>query len=551
MNIQCPNCGENLETPCEIGEGQHVLCPCCNAKFEYRAKQTFCPNCAQELVLPHGVDEGQHLKCPYCEKVFTYTSKADCKKRHERFPWGRLLVMSDFLWLSSIKRGAYGRCGRIEYALQLVKTLFWLCMLCQMRHVIIKKNASAALSPFEGCSLMTVALVVVSVVGMVALILASIRRLHDWNKAGWWVLTLIPVSLAVGIVSSLLRLRVDMSTLNGNLLCLLWIAALFFPSVAVNNRFGEAVEFHVPKPKVKHWVLFALITLIKVRILMAAVSYPCAHENAENAVVRNVGPNVAATPKIYARKSAKGKTDKEIQEGRIAYLEKALAFIDDDPGVFVVVPDAMKKEIKHIKWESPMADILATLKNREWLKLVNELRLNYFSKGQEEYYKEHVKIPEEKTIDMYVQRLRQENHRFVIQYNSESKKPVYRPWTSCFFKDIASFVSDSAVEPKRTSGGDDVCGYYCFVNYEDLHMFYLMTDYFREKIMTDRRQAIGDCMRKFDSGEILEREKDKLLSEVDEHVKKTLKQRVLSEENRVGVVHDVVLKALIESVNAN
>ena len=300
MNIQCPNCGENLETPCEIGEGQHVLCPCCNAKFEYRAKQTFCPNCAQELVLPHGVDEGQHLKCPYCEKVFTYTSKADCKKRHERFPWGRLLVMSDFLWLSSIKRGAYGRCGRIEYALQLVKTLFWLCMLGMMCRSIAKNAIAVPL--------------VVSVVGWWSLIFASIRRFHDWNKAGWWVLTLIPMSVVSGIVLSLLGLRVDSGTLNGGMLGSLWIAALCFPPVTENNRFGEAVEFQVPKPKVKHWVLFALITLIKVRILIAAVSSPCTHENAascDSAITsNNVIETKSAKRRQYEKKSLKLSIDR-------------------------------------------------------------------------------------------------------------------------------------------------------------------------------------------------------------------------------------------------
>lgn len=75
MNIQCPNCGEDLETPCEIEEGQHILCPFCSVKFEYRAKPTFCPNCSQELVLPHGVEEGQHLKCPYCGEKFAYHEK--------------------------------------------------------------------------------------------------------------------------------------------------------------------------------------------------------------------------------------------------------------------------------------------------------------------------------------------------------------------------------------------------------------------------------------------------------------------------------------------
>lgn len=40
MTIQCPNCQENLELPSGITEGQHVRCPCCNAKFSFTIRTT-------------------------------------------------------------------------------------------------------------------------------------------------------------------------------------------------------------------------------------------------------------------------------------------------------------------------------------------------------------------------------------------------------------------------------------------------------------------------------------------------------------------------------
>ena len=37
--IVCPKCGEKLEIPCGLVDGQHLLCPFCNEKFSYRAQE--------------------------------------------------------------------------------------------------------------------------------------------------------------------------------------------------------------------------------------------------------------------------------------------------------------------------------------------------------------------------------------------------------------------------------------------------------------------------------------------------------------------------------
>lgn len=35
IQIQCPNCGAECETECELAVGQHVICPYCQYKFAY------------------------------------------------------------------------------------------------------------------------------------------------------------------------------------------------------------------------------------------------------------------------------------------------------------------------------------------------------------------------------------------------------------------------------------------------------------------------------------------------------------------------------------
>ena len=38
MNIECPGCKQIAEVPCTIAEGQHLRCPYCNLKFQFRSR---------------------------------------------------------------------------------------------------------------------------------------------------------------------------------------------------------------------------------------------------------------------------------------------------------------------------------------------------------------------------------------------------------------------------------------------------------------------------------------------------------------------------------
>lgn len=71
MIVQCPNCGETLESDGEIAEGQHALCPCCDKEFQYisrkKDERTNCKEGRNALQ-----DVGQRITRPYREKTPSY-----------------------------------------------------------------------------------------------------------------------------------------------------------------------------------------------------------------------------------------------------------------------------------------------------------------------------------------------------------------------------------------------------------------------------------------------------------------------------------------------
>ena len=64
MSIVCPLCGEEAEVEADLQEGQHVICPSCDQKFEYHA-----PDLADMSVLPN---RGTPKRCSYIIKALRW-----------------------------------------------------------------------------------------------------------------------------------------------------------------------------------------------------------------------------------------------------------------------------------------------------------------------------------------------------------------------------------------------------------------------------------------------------------------------------------------------
>lgn len=96
MRIKCPMCGEELNVPDGVVEGQHVYCSSCKTKFSYSesmkegggaeppAYQIIkCKECGQKIVVGDGIQEGQHVRCPFCDKKFSYSAEVE-KEEEEK-----------------------------------------------------------------------------------------------------------------------------------------------------------------------------------------------------------------------------------------------------------------------------------------------------------------------------------------------------------------------------------------------------------------------------------------------------------------------------------
>ena len=242
MEVTCPNCGQVGESDIEPAVGQHVLCPFCNEKFVYdrptlavsptqkerrqqvptrkkitiRREQSLQPRRVY-VTMPSrfahprsavasvsaATSETISEKCPYCGIAYDvgvewFGKTIVCETCGNNFTVGLNLTqhMSSAVVGSKFHKTAttqqiensvmkrifllHGRASRKEFWItQLCITLFLLVPLVMICHEISPDSAD-----FEG------AVGILSVISVILITPVSIRRLHDMNLSGWFLLVL-------------------------------------------------------------------------------------------------------------------------------------------------------------------------------------------------------------------------------------------------------------------------------------------------------------------------------------------------------------------------
>lgn len=170
-----------------------------------------CESCHAALEVPDSLADGQPVRCPYCHCRFIYASRVsektgegeDAKQSSARQTpvdgsaelWAAVLpfcrhVLSSWVsaWKSMFDFG--GRMARREY---LEFAVFHFLAMTLFRYSVggnfgaIGNSVSGLMFFFFWIMLFT-------------LISATVRRLHDMNRSGLWLLILIPIGLSLGTV---------------------------------------------------------------------------------------------------------------------------------------------------------------------------------------------------------------------------------------------------------------------------------------------------------------------------------------------------------------
>ena len=185
-----------------------------------------CESCHAELEVPDSLADGQPVRCPYCHCRFVYASHGreenggssegdrgseDAKKSSvEQTPvdgsaelWASVLpfcrhVLSSWIlaWKSMFDFG--GRMARRVYLEFIVFQLLGMALLFHFlgKNSVVRDNLVRD-------NLVSALLASVLWIMLFTLISATVRRLHDMNRSGMWLLcllALIPIVFAVGTV---------------------------------------------------------------------------------------------------------------------------------------------------------------------------------------------------------------------------------------------------------------------------------------------------------------------------------------------------------------
>lgn len=168
-----------------------------------------CKSCHADIEVPDTLLNGQAVRCPYCQTKFIYETSADDETRDKEtaqqssagktiagcvagfwasvLPFCRHALHSLFWgWRSMLDFG--GRMPRREYlefaALHyLGMDLFWRCAVV---------NDFVGKDSFASNLLLSIYWIM-----SFTLVSATVRRLHDTNRTGKWLLILIPIAIAV------------------------------------------------------------------------------------------------------------------------------------------------------------------------------------------------------------------------------------------------------------------------------------------------------------------------------------------------------------------
>lgn len=172
MNMRCPLCGEEIQLPEEVQEGQHILCPYCKQKFSYQTDDSALPE--QESIANSGAE-------PKFPRVLRILSKI----LFVAGAWIVIMGARTWMWPEGFRWAFF---FVFIMGLMLFSTAYFL----QVGHSVARKTAlvsllcvlPAVLSPPR--SLLDVIGVLVLFIPLVVTFLPSSRRwLSQYDKLSW------------------------------------------------------------------------------------------------------------------------------------------------------------------------------------------------------------------------------------------------------------------------------------------------------------------------------------------------------------------------------
>ena len=174
MNMRCPLCGEEIQLPEEVQEGQHILCPYCNQKFSYQTDNSVPPS--GEFVENNRSDG---LKVPRVLRILS-------KILFVVGAWIMIMGAKDWMWPDGFRWAFF---FLFVTGVMLFSTAYFM----QIGHSAARKTAlvsllcvlSAVLSP-PPRSLLDVICVLVFFIPVAVTFLPSARRwLSQYDQLSW------------------------------------------------------------------------------------------------------------------------------------------------------------------------------------------------------------------------------------------------------------------------------------------------------------------------------------------------------------------------------
>ena len=229
MIIKCESCNAELEVPDSLADGQPVRCPYCHCRFIYAAhghKETECGE---------GTRQSSAEQPPIDGSTELWATV---------LPFGRHILNS---WVSAWKSmfDFGGRMARREY---LEFIVFQLLGMAPLFHFLGKN--SVVRDNLVSDNLVSALLASVLWIMLFTLISATVRRLHDMNRSGMWLLcllVLIPIGFAAGTVR-------------------FWFLCLTLLVVIGLIRARDEGNAYLPLRSIR-WPLVVLMLILSIRIL--------------------------------------------------------------------------------------------------------------------------------------------------------------------------------------------------------------------------------------------------------------------------------------------
>lgn len=191
-----------------------------------------------------------------------------------------------------------GRLGRLSMqaanlALMLVTTLLIFVLIIIAVVVGVAGNLSSMTSnPLSiGLGLIGIPFIIM----LVYAIIFQVRRLHDLNHSGWWVLLPIPFSI-INMIATFTNIWGSslISFVCGLVGGLFYLYLLLMPGTAGNNRYGA--PRHTPtSEKVMGWIYIVLLTLLLLMGYKISKTFPIDHSHATDTNLTTASATTSTT----------------------------------------------------------------------------------------------------------------------------------------------------------------------------------------------------------------------------------------------------------------